>query len=167
MDDPTKWYRHVNKLQRVLNSTYQRSIGMTPFELMFGVKMRNKDFILKDLIDEELMIQFENNRDELRNKAKLQIQKTQDENCKTYNKKHKTMTMYKRGDLVAIKRVRGGPERKLRAKYLGPYRITRVKANNIYDVEKVGIDEGPQVTSTCAEYVKPWITMTHSSETDE
>lgn len=62
--------------------------------------------------------------------------------------------MYKRGDLIAIKRVRRGPGRKLRAKYLGPYRVTRVKSNNTYDVEKFGIGEGPQVTSTCAKYVK-------------
>lgn len=76
MDDPTKWYRHVNKLQRVLNLTYQRSIGMTPFELMFGIKMRDKeDLILKDLIDKEFITQFENKRDELRDQTKAKFRK--------------------------------------------------------------------------------------------
>jgi len=28
--DPTKWYKHVGKLQRILNSTYNRSIDTTP-----------------------------------------------------------------------------------------------------------------------------------------
>lgn len=41
IEDPSKWFKHVNKVQRVLNSTFQRSIGMTPFELLFGVKMRD------------------------------------------------------------------------------------------------------------------------------
>jgi len=39
--DPTKWYKHVSQLQRILNSTYHR-INTTPFELLFGVKMHNE-----------------------------------------------------------------------------------------------------------------------------
>ena len=35
IEQPENWYRHVRKLQEVLNSTYQRSIGRTPFELFF------------------------------------------------------------------------------------------------------------------------------------
>ncbi|GFX70479.1 hypothetical protein TNCV_4474131 [Trichonephila clavipes] len=35
-DDPTKWFKHVPSLQEVLNSTFQRSINTTPFELLFG-----------------------------------------------------------------------------------------------------------------------------------
>ncbi|CAK1594960.1 unnamed protein product [Parnassius mnemosyne] len=42
-DDPTKWYRRVSKVQRCLNGTYRRSIRMTPFELPFGTKIRDKD----------------------------------------------------------------------------------------------------------------------------
>ncbi|GBN11062.1 Pro-Pol polyprotein [Araneus ventricosus] len=41
-DDPTQWFKFVPELQRILNSTYQRSINLTPFELLVGVKMRGK-----------------------------------------------------------------------------------------------------------------------------
>ena len=39
--EPFKWYQHVGRVQRVLNSTYQRAIGMSPFELLIGTKMRD------------------------------------------------------------------------------------------------------------------------------
>lgn len=42
IDDPTK-YQHVNKLQRFMNSTITRSTTKPPFELMFGVTMRNPE----------------------------------------------------------------------------------------------------------------------------
>ncbi|GFX95050.1 transposon Ty3-I Gag-Pol polyprotein [Trichonephila clavipes] len=41
VDDPEKWYSHVPHLQEILNSTFQRSIRMTPFELLFGTKMKS------------------------------------------------------------------------------------------------------------------------------
>lgn len=45
LDKPDHWYRHVAKLQMCINSTYQRSVGMSPFEALFGVKMRQHDDI--------------------------------------------------------------------------------------------------------------------------
>jgi len=41
----TKWYQCVPKLQEILNSTYYRSIDITPFELL----MVEKDKIQEDL----------------------------------------------------------------------------------------------------------------------
>ncbi|GBL93950.1 Transposon Tf2-9 polyprotein [Araneus ventricosus] len=102
-DDPTKWFKFVPELQRILNSTYQRSINLTPFELLVGVKMRDKT----DL--------------------KLHIKRTQH-----------------------------GPGLKFKSKFLGPYKITKIKPNDTYDVKKIGFVEGPVHTSTCAEYLKPW-----------
>ena len=40
---------------------------------------------------------------------------------------------------------------KLKEKYFDPHRGTVVKTNGLYDVEKVGIHEGPFVTSSIAE----------------
>ncbi|GFT25217.1 retrovirus-related Pol polyprotein from transposon 297 [Trichonephila clavipes] len=51
-DDPTKWFKHVPSLQEVLNSTFQRSINTTPFELLFGTQINNKtDLRIQQLID--------------------------------------------------------------------------------------------------------------------
>lgn len=63
-NDPTKWYKHVPKVQQTLNTTYQRSIGMTPFELLTGVNMKLKDdLIIKDVLDKEFQFHFEHNHD--------------------------------------------------------------------------------------------------------
>lgn len=60
---------------------------------------------------------------------------------------------------MAIKRTQFGPGLKLKPKYLGPYRVTKLKRNDRYDVEKTDSSaEGPICTSTCAEYMKMWPT---------
>jgi len=50
-----------------------------------------------------------------------------------------------------------GPGKKLCTKYLGPYKVIKVKPNNSYDVIRTreAPGEGPMKTSTCAEYMKP------------
>ncbi|GBM30357.1 Pro-Pol polyprotein [Araneus ventricosus] len=54
--DSTKWFKFVDPLQRNLNSTFNRSTKWSPFELLIGVTMRNKeDLHLRDLLMEEMM----------------------------------------------------------------------------------------------------------------
>ncbi|GFU36130.1 retrovirus-related Pol polyprotein from transposon 297 [Trichonephila clavipes] len=85
-DDPTKWFKHVPSLQEVLNSTFQRSINSTPFELLFGTQINNKtDLRIQQLIDEQLQLEFNENRELLHKAAKTQIIKVQNENKKSYN----------------------------------------------------------------------------------
>ncbi|GFX97075.1 retrovirus-related Pol polyprotein from transposon 297 [Trichonephila clavipes] len=103
-DDPTKWFKHVPSLQEVLNSTFQRSINTTPFELLFGTQINNKtDLRIQQLIDEQLQLEFNENRELLRKAAKTQILKVQNENKKSYNLRRKSPYLYSVKDLVAIK----------------------------------------------------------------
>lgn len=121
IENPMEWYKHVNNVQRFINATYQRSIDTTPFELLIGTKMRNKENVrLQELLEEENRKLYEDDREELRMRAKKQIEKVQTENRKSFNKKRKSHT-YEVDDLVAIKRTQFGPGLKLHAKYLGPY----------------------------------------------
>ncbi|GFV89032.1 transposon Ty3-I Gag-Pol polyprotein [Trichonephila clavipes] len=76
VDDPEKWYSHVPHLQEILNSTFQRSIKMTPFELLFGTKMKScQDIEIVELLNDEITAQFQEQRDALRQDAKKQIYK--------------------------------------------------------------------------------------------
>ncbi|GFT92431.1 transposon Ty3-I Gag-Pol polyprotein [Trichonephila clavipes] len=62
VDDPEKWYSHVPHLPEILNSTFQRSIKMTPFELLFGTKMKScQDIEIVELLNDEITVHFKNN----------------------------------------------------------------------------------------------------------
>ncbi|GFX92303.1 retrovirus-related Pol polyprotein from transposon 17.6 [Trichonephila clavipes] len=55
LDYSTKWYKYVERLQRILNSTICLNTKWTPFELLVGTKMRNKeDILIQDLLLEEM-----------------------------------------------------------------------------------------------------------------
>ncbi|GFX57452.1 hypothetical protein TNCV_375231 [Trichonephila clavipes] len=115
VDDPEKWYSHVPHLQEILNSTFQRSIKMTPFELLFVTKMKScKDIEIVELLNDEITAQFQEQRDALRQDAKKQIYKVQDETRRTYNLRRRQAHKYQLHDLVAIKRTQFGPGLKLK-----------------------------------------------------
>ncbi|GFT06102.1 retrovirus-related Pol polyprotein from transposon 17.6 [Trichonephila clavipes] len=155
LDDSTKWYKYVDRLQRILNSTISRSTKWTPFELLVGIKMRNKEDIqIKDLLLEEMAKELLEQRKFLRNDAKKNIETLQSENRKTYNRRRKKASLYKEGDLVAIQRTQFGAGLKLRPKFLGPYKVTKVNSKYRYEVEKVGQHDGPNSTTTSADLMK-------------
>lgn len=172
-DDPEKWYRHTTQLQSVMNSTTTRSTGKTPFEMLFGVKMRtNDDQLLASQLEEALQNDFIERRQEMRNAAKQNIAKLQNENRMTFNRNRKPALKYKIGDLVAIQRTQLGGGLKLKGKFLGPYEVTQIKRQDRYGVIKIGQHEGPNITSTAADLMKPWANSededsSSSSEADE
>lgn len=45
LEYPDKCYKYVSDVQIVLNSSFQRTIGMTPFKLTFGVEMRMSKYL--------------------------------------------------------------------------------------------------------------------------
>ncbi|GFW36341.1 hypothetical protein TNCV_3712621 [Trichonephila clavipes] len=155
LDDSTKWYKYVDSLYRILNSIICRSTKWTPFELLVGTKMRNKeDTLMKDLLLEEMAKELLEQREFLRNDAKKNIETLQSENRKTYNRRRKKASLYKEDDLVAIQRTRFGAGLRLRPKFLGPYKVTKVNSKDRYEVEKVGQHEGPNSTTNSADLMK-------------
>lgn len=168
IEEPAKWYKHVASVQRVLNSSYQRAIGMSPFELLTGVKIRRaEDKRVQDMISAEARENFEESRDELRQQAKESILRTQEENRRTFNRRRRDARRYRVGDLIAIKRTQLGPGLKLKVKFLGPYAVTKVKPNDTYEVAREGMFEGPGQTTTCAEYMKPWPSGPYESDDED
>ncbi|UYV73195.1 hypothetical protein LAZ67_10002161 [Cordylochernes scorpioides] len=172
IDNPQEWHKHVRKLQKALNSTHQRSIRMSPFELLVGVKMRKEeDLHLLEMIEEDLALTFDEERDQKRKAAKQEILKIQEENRNTFNKKRKKAFVYKEGDLVVIQKTRFATKSKLYPKYIGPYKVIKIKPNDRYNVEKFADFEGPNRTSCSADLMKPWFTQdeypSELSEADE
>ncbi|GBO29901.1 hypothetical protein AVEN_249386-1 [Araneus ventricosus] len=157
VDDPAKWFKFAPDVQRIINSTVSRSAKFTPFELMTGVKMRNKDDLkIKEILDEEYMNSIIQEKETIREEAKANIFKVQEENRRKYNRRRATAPIYKINDLVAIKRTQLGGGLKLKPKFLGPYKVVKIKPHDRYDVAKVGSHEGPAATTTSADHMKPW-----------
>lgn len=46
--------------------------------------------------------------------------------------------------------------RKLKTKFLSPYKIIKVKPNDIYDVQRVSTGDG-RMSVTCIQCLKSWI----------
>lgn len=52
--NPEKWYKQLPSVQCVLNSTHNRAIGFSPFEVLFGIKMKQKnDLNILQIINDE------------------------------------------------------------------------------------------------------------------
>ena len=53
LDKPADWYKHIDKVQRAINSTYQRSISTSPYKLLLGVRMKDRNLqTIYDFIEE-------------------------------------------------------------------------------------------------------------------
>lgn len=91
----------------------------------------------------------------LRKHSKEHISKIQAENKKTYNLRRKEPKSYEVRNLVAIKGSQFGPHLKLKPKFLDPYRITKVKRGDTYDVIKERSHKGPYCSTAFAEFLKP------------
>lgn len=174
MTEPDQRYRQVSKVQMALNGSYQRSIGMTPFKLVFGVEMNHPEYqSIKEAVQTEYVRCHEEGQEENRQFAKKQIQKAQIQQQRVFNKFRKEAVNYRLGDLVAIKRTQFLQSSKLCRKFLGLYRMEFVtfvrEGNERYKVLRVGIHEGPERSFSCAEYMKPWrsIDQDQAEESDE
>ena len=85
-----------------------------------------------------------------------EVKKNIQENRKIYNKKWKWPHVYRKGNLVEIQRTQFGSGFKLRSKFHGQYKVTKVKFHARYNVKKVGNHEDPINTNTSPDYMKVW-----------
>ncbi|KAH8272056.1 hypothetical protein KR026_006449 [Drosophila bipectinata] len=121
---------------------------------------------LEKLLEEDFLNELQGEKEMIREEAKENIAKIQDENRKSFNKSRKPESEYKLGDLVAIKITQFGAGLKLKNKYLGPYPVTPLRHGR-YLVEKVGDEEGPNKTNTVTECMKLWSSSFGSIELSE
>ncbi|GBP02650.1 Transposon Tf2-9 polyprotein [Eumeta japonica] len=156
-EKPANWYKYIDRVQRVMNSTPPRSTGITPFRLLTGLDMRIPDYPdIRGILEEFCIREFEEEREGIRKEARENILRMQQENKKSFDKKRVPETEYAPGELVAIKRTQFGTGMKLRPKFLGPYKITKKLDHGRYQVEKIGNCEGARFTTTVTEFMKKW-----------
>lgn len=126
--------------------------------MLFGVNMKcPEDVRLSEVISQEIVQSFEEEREMQRSEARIKIANEQQKAKRQFDRRRKEANVYEVGDLVAISRTQFGNHLKIAKKFLGPYRVLKQKRNDRYEVEKVGLHEGPNRTSTCAEYMKRFV----------
>ncbi|EZA60793.1 hypothetical protein X777_13727, partial [Ooceraea biroi] len=140
----------------------------SPFHLLFGAHPRLRDRSnIREWLEKEWVTSFQDERDELRAQASESISRIQHENKRVFDRKRRKAMVYREGDLVVIKRTQQGPGLKTSHKYLGPYEVSRVLRNQRYLVQKVNEGEGPQRTSTSADFMKLWVSGDDSLEDED
>jgi len=121
-----------------------------------GLNIRKRDDEFSKLFENLKLKELNDEREDIRKKAQQNIEIVQQENRRSFNKKRKVEIEYALGELVAIKRTQYGTEMKLRPKFFGPYKVTKKLNHGRYVVKKEGNQEGPNITTTAAEYMKKW-----------
>lgn len=94
----------------------------------------NTDLNLKEMLLQEQLQQFQEERQDLRMQAKERIQRVQEENQSTFNQHRKAPIKYSVGDRVAIMRTQFGVGLKLSQKFVGPYVVESVNSKDRYSV---------------------------------
>ena len=71
---PGEWFKYLDLAQKYLNATQSRSTGTTPFYLMFGTNIKMKeDPQVREMIENQWITMFQENRAEIRREAKEKI----------------------------------------------------------------------------------------------
>ncbi|GFU59554.1 uncharacterized protein TNCV_2012431 [Trichonephila clavipes] len=86
--------------------------------------------------------------------SNMQVQSLMSENRKIYNRRRKEKLRYKESRFSEDSKRTHRAGLKLRPKFLGPYKVTKVNSKDRYEVEKVGQHEGPNSTATSADLMK-------------
>ncbi|EFN63683.1 hypothetical protein EAG_00314, partial [Camponotus floridanus] len=137
-ESPNKWDQVLSQIEHAINNTICRSTGEKPSKLLFGIEQRKN---INDNLRLILDSYSEENRDLLsvRESASNKICKSQEENERYYNKKHKIAVQYNEGDYVMIRNIdtSTGSNKKLIPKYKGPYIIKKVLDSDRYIVTDI------------------------------
>ncbi|GBL93412.1 hypothetical protein AVEN_219521-1 [Araneus ventricosus] len=112
-----------------------------------------EDTQILQILQKEYQRSFQEQREKMREQAKEDILKIQEENYRTFNRKRKPPHTYKIEDVVTIQRTQFGVGLKLRPRFFGPVMVN-VNPNERYDVQKIGNHQGPYFTSSAADHMK-------------
>lgn len=159
------WDLLLKDAEYLLNNTINRSLGDTPYRVLYGVDQRRK--IEPDLIQYCLDLNEANEIDleEIRDKAAQKTKKLQIYNKEMYDKKCRKSTHYKIGDLVVVPyKPKVGESSKLSYQYRGPYEVRKLLGNDRY---LIGDVQGYQVSNIPFEGVFDPRNMRLYSETIE
>lgn len=139
------WVQQLKHVEYAINNSVQKSVGISPSVLLFGVHQcgPNVDHLSEFLEDSELNME-ERSLTDIREKSSNQIIKSQEYSQSYLSKNSRPAKSYAIEDYVAIRYVdTSAGNKKFTQKFRGPYVIYKVLPNDRYVVRDV---EGSQIT---------------------
>lgn len=160
---PEDWDLYVKPIQSTLNTTYNKGIGTTPMEALTGYcAVAPSEAKLVNAVRDEL---HRTDIKQLREKISKYITEDQRKQKARYDVARKEAKKYMKDDIVLVQITSDaatGSSRKLRPKYRGPFRITKVLLNDRYEVEDLRENTRKCVKIVAAaERLKPWTAAVH------
>ncbi|XP_055920765.1 uncharacterized protein LOC129952277 [Eupeodes corollae] len=130
------WDKHLDKVEFAINNSVNRSTGFAPSTLLFGRNQKGefcdkvREYLVENVASEGKSLE------DIRDEAEVNIEREQKRNKTYYDNHHKSPTKYKPGDYIMVKNVVTTPgiNKKLLAKYRGPYEVKSVLPNDRYTI---------------------------------
>uniref|UniRef100_A0A2S2QN58 RNA-directed DNA polymerase n=1 Tax=Sipha flava TaxID=143950 RepID=A0A2S2QN58_9HEMI len=140
------WDKHIDKVECNLNNAYNKTIGNTPFHVLYGYFPSFKDGVLRHVVQDDAW----EDSTRLQERVRERIAKEHELWKLRYDTKHSKPIVYKEGDIVYIKRPPKATDEspKLQPKYRGPLFVTQVLPNDVYGVSALRAEEGRQYATT-------------------
>jgi len=135
MENNRTWDKTIKDIECHLNNAHNKTIGDTPFHVLYGYYPSFRDGTLRHATTAE---SWDSNI-ELQAKIRERIDREHDMWKQRYNSKHVKPVQYQVGDVVFIRRPTEvtGESTKLQVKYRGPLVVTRVLPNDVYRVSEL------------------------------
>lgn len=160
------WKQKLSEVEFAMNNTVHCATKQTPTKMLFGVEQRGKIVHeLTEYLNEKYSVK-EESLQEIRKRAVENIQKSQLQNQKLFEQKHKPAIEFEIGDLVVIKNVDTtvGKNKKLIPKYKGPYMVRKHLGHDRYvitDVENYQVTQIPYNGVVDSTRMKKWLEPYH------
>ncbi|CAI6353555.1 unnamed protein product [Macrosiphum euphorbiae] len=140
MGSDRTWDRHISDVECHLNNAYNKTIGDTPFHVLFGYYPSFRDGVLHHVtkVDEW------DSTAEIQSKIRERITKEHQMWKQRYDSRHVKPMQYSIGEVVFIRKPPDatGESTKLQFKYRGPLVITDVLPNDTYRVSALRTEAG-------------------------
>lgn len=145
MEKKRTWDRKILDVERQLNNAYNKTIGDTPFHVLFRYLPSYSDGVLCHAIS---IGKWENTQ-ELQKQVRDKIEHEHKQWKIRYDGKHAKPIHYTVGEIVFIKRLpeHAGDSTKLQPKYRRPLVITEAYPNDTYQVSALRSEEGRHYTT--------------------
>lgn len=161
-----KWDDHLPDVQWGVNNTFNKGIGRTPSEALFGIRLtgategRIMSEISTDVSDSTPCTDITEIRDEMNS----HIRACQENQKNAFDKRRCQPLEFKVGDLVRIERQipATGQSKKLVPKYQGPYKIIAVLDHDRFQVTDTPLTQkgNRRYNNIVAiDKIKPWMTF--------